>query len=464
MRKLLSGRKIFPILLMGFTLYAQDSVPRTNILIMADFSLSMGTRWKQRAKIVVLRDAILRIVQEIHREYPQVRIGLRLFGHRSPEQWKDCRDTRLEVPIQRGTEKNIRQILYMYEPRGVTPLAYALSQALRDFPPEFRGEQNVIIIVTDGMDACGGNVCQTIQMLRKAGISVKPFLVGVNLPEEVFGQLMCAGVVGFNARAEEELYQYLRVIVDRVLSLSSLDIAFLDQMGRPTETDLPILIFSHVDSSLKIGALHTLNTRGKPDTLYLSPAETYFLQGGGVPDQVVEEITLEPGSHLHLEIPYPTGHVEVRLEHHTLQQDVSGRIRTLLRTSRNPWTFWARPLETPVRLRAGAYSVDVTTLPPQSYPVQVQGGHTTRVTLPEPGVLVLQIRLSGSGALIRQNEKGSWQTVYLLSPEQRGREVLVLVPGTYRLIFRTSQASHSTQTRVHTFELHSGETKILTLP
>ncbi len=448
----------------------------TRVLFLVDFSLSMGTRWEKQTKIVVLREALQHAIQILQERYPQVAIGLRLFGHRSPRDWHDCQDTRLEVPIQTGNYDKIRNVLYQYSPRGVTPLAYALLQTPKDFPKT--PGRHVVIVLTDGAEACGGNVCDAFRYLRSRGIQIKPFLIGLNLPDEAFGAIACGGVIAMNARHEHELKLYLQRILDRIVALASVDIALLDNQGRPTETDVPLLFFSQEDTSLIWAAFHTLNAYGKPDTFYLDPIYNYAVHIGMFPP-IDFPFTLSPGQHTHIERHTPTGTLNLTLTRITLGKDVEGRLQGYIRPFLQRPSLSSPPVNlanaeprpafrtiavgTPLRLRQGKYILTVSTLPILQDTITIDGGHTTRVAIPEPAVLVLFFRLEGAGTLVRHTGKKNFQTVYDLSG-LRGRVIFVVQPGTYQLIFRPNTAPHTRETIVHTIELRSGETRSVTLP
>ncbi len=437
--------------------------PRTRILILADYSLSMSTRWERRTKIVVLRQALLRVTSYLERNHPEIELGLRLFGHRSPEDWKDCRDTRLEVPIGKGTHSRIRSAIEMYSPRGVTPLAYALSQAARDFGSPAPGIRNVIIVITDGIDACGGDVCAAFSLLQKSKIAVKPFLIGMNLPDEAFGVIACAGVTAYNAKHESELEQYLQKIIDRVVALSSIDVALLDHNNKPTETDLPMLFIRTNDSSIAWGGFHTLNNKGVPDTLYLDPLYEYILGVYGLPPVIVNTVNLIPGKHKHISIPYPTGMLQVALEYKTLKEDVGGKIKALIRLAEQKNTSVVTSMGTRVRLRQDDYIVEVTTLPVVKKNVRVSSGYVTTVNIKEPGVLVIELTSDGYGSVVCMSGPSRWESIYQLYPGQR-RIVLVLMPGDYRVIFRPQTAGHTERTVVKEVHIKSGDSHVVSLP
>ena len=58
-----------------------------------------------------------------------------------------------EVPFAFGNVPRIKKKLRSIVPKGTTPIARSLSRASTDFPP-CENCRNVIILITDGIEAC----------------------------------------------------------------------------------------------------------------------------------------------------------------------------------------------------------------------------------------------------------------------------------------------------------------------
>ena len=81
------------------------------------------------------------------------------------------------VPFADANRDPIRHAISGLRPLGQTPIAYALNQAARDFGMQ-QGDR-AVILVTDGIESCGGDPVQAARDLRDQGITVH--LIGFGL-------------------------------------------------------------------------------------------------------------------------------------------------------------------------------------------------------------------------------------------------------------------------------------------
>src|ERR1700712_1525789 len=111
-------------LLTGSTAMAQE---RIRMLFLLDASMSMRNEWKGGTKWAVATAGLAAIADSIA-TLPNVEMGLRVFGHLSQEPDKNCKDTRLEVPIDSNNLKKIKKKLEEIRPKGITPLVYSIEK------------------------------------------------------------------------------------------------------------------------------------------------------------------------------------------------------------------------------------------------------------------------------------------------------------------------------------------------
>ena len=138
----------------------QQKLPdRTRILFLLDASGSMQEQWLRpnQSRWTVAKSILTKLVDSL-RQKTKLELGLRVYGHQSPQEQKNCKDTRLEVPFKAKNHSLIIDKLEEIRPRGVTPITYSLEQAAGDFPSG-PGYRNIVILVTDGIESCGGDVC-----------------------------------------------------------------------------------------------------------------------------------------------------------------------------------------------------------------------------------------------------------------------------------------------------------------
>ena len=135
--------------------------------IVVDASASMwgqiGGVSKMEIAKTILEDVSYRLPEDLD-------LALRAYGNTSDRKKNDCADSNLLVPFRDGNREFIRQAIAGLRPTGQTPIAYALNQAARDF-----GEldsDRVVVLVSDGIESCGGDPVQAARGLRDQGIVV----------------------------------------------------------------------------------------------------------------------------------------------------------------------------------------------------------------------------------------------------------------------------------------------------
>lgn len=119
-------------------------------------------------------------------------VGLRVIsGERSGE--GSCEDTRLAVPPGPVDPAAVRSAVSDLDPRGDTPLADSLELAADDLPADVPG---MIVVVTDGMESCGGDPCEVAGRLVESGLDVRIDVVGFQVEQDARAQLQCVADAG----------------------------------------------------------------------------------------------------------------------------------------------------------------------------------------------------------------------------------------------------------------------------
>ena len=126
----------------------------TRILFIFDASKSMWGRWQSDTKIKIAQTILSEMLDSLD-GFSDVQLGLRVFGHQYDFPPQVCNDTRLEVPLSFNSIPKIKHRLKTIFPRGTTPIALSLEACANDFPPCDHC-RNVVILITDGIEECGG--------------------------------------------------------------------------------------------------------------------------------------------------------------------------------------------------------------------------------------------------------------------------------------------------------------------
>jgi len=150
------------------------SLNERSVEIVVDASRSMWGRMGGEPKMVIAKE----ILEDVSYWFPEdLDLALRAYGSASPSDSKDCADSTLLVPFAEENREPIREAIAGLRPLGQTPIAYALNQAARDFGTQ--RDDRALVLVTDGIESCGGDPVQAARELRDQGIMVH--LIGFGL-------------------------------------------------------------------------------------------------------------------------------------------------------------------------------------------------------------------------------------------------------------------------------------------
>jgi hypothetical protein len=155
-----------------------SKIPR--VLILLDGSSSMSEEWSpDKTRFQQAGKFILSLIDSLSKANGQVEFGLRVFGHQYPAQDKNCFDTKREVMFARDNTVQMEARLADLHGYGVSPIAYSLSEAaMEDFENEAKYAYS-IILVTDGGESCGGDICKVVNDLLQRKIFFRPYIVSL---------------------------------------------------------------------------------------------------------------------------------------------------------------------------------------------------------------------------------------------------------------------------------------------
>ena len=211
----------------------------TRIEFLFDASQSMYGRWQSGAKIDVAKMLMKQLLDSL-RYVNNLEIALRVYGHQKNFPPQDCDDSKLEVPFSKGNISAIQQVLKDVIPRGTTPIAKSLELCGNDFPQS--PSRNIIILITDGIEECGGDPCAISQALQKKGIFLKPFVIGLGLDPSLMKTFECVGRY-FDATNETMFKDALNIVISQALNNTTLQVNLLDVNRNPTETNVNMTFY-----------------------------------------------------------------------------------------------------------------------------------------------------------------------------------------------------------------------------
>jgi len=160
----------------------------SNILFILDGSGSMAAKVEGRAKIDVAKEVLGTLIADLPAD---TRAGLVAYGHTRKD---DCKDVQVLTPLGEGGPDAVRKALASVRPKGKTPLADALRDSVKQFPDS--GQNNNMVLISDGIDTCGGDPCAVVADLRKQGVDVRVHVVGFDVARNERQQLECIAEKG----------------------------------------------------------------------------------------------------------------------------------------------------------------------------------------------------------------------------------------------------------------------------
>ena len=164
-----------------------------DFLFVIDSSGSMSSRTKDGAvKIDVAREVLLGLAERLP---PSARLGLMAYGHRyGADDARTCEDIELVLPISAPDPAALAAQLERCRPRGRTPITASLRKAVEAITAAGGSGSKVVILVTDGIETCGGDPIGAAGAIRATGAEF--YVVGFDLTEKEekgVGEIASAG-------------------------------------------------------------------------------------------------------------------------------------------------------------------------------------------------------------------------------------------------------------------------------
>ncbi|HER07446.1 MAG TPA: VWA domain-containing protein [Bacteroides sp.] len=457
-----SGKFLLPLIISMWIpasgLHAQQATtgyqPKTRLLFIMDASNSMAGQWEGGRKFDIARNILMDMVDSLEGN-PNVEMALRIYGHQSPVPPQDCNDTKLEVPFSPNNAARIRQKLKVINPKGTTPIAHSLEVSPGDFPP-CSNCRNIILLITDGIEACDGDPCEVSRQLQKEGIILRPFVIGIGNDPGFRETFHCIGEY-YDAPGREQFREALRVVITQALNETSAQVNLLDADRRPTETDVNMVFYDTFSGAIRYNMIHTLNGRGNPDTLSLDHLSTYRVVAQTIPPVSADRWDLVTGRHNTIGIDAPQGHLVVK----TGRGESYDNEKILVKKAGEPATINVQKMGQTSRYIAGKYDLEIPIYPLMIVKdVEIRQSYTTTVEIPVPGLVTFKSPQPGAGALYQLTPGGDQLWVLNLG-EQTATQAYYLQPGSYRVVFRRSDRKSASDSQIREFKVNSGSSETI---
>ncbi len=153
------------------------------VIVILDASGSMWAQIDGKPKLEIARESLRAALQSVPADEE---IGFMAYGHREKG---SCQDIELIVPPQAGSASAIVQAADSMKFLGKTPLTAAVKQAAEAL--KYTEDKAKVILITDGLETCGGDPCALGKELEAGGIDFTADVVGFGLTAEEGRQVAC---------------------------------------------------------------------------------------------------------------------------------------------------------------------------------------------------------------------------------------------------------------------------------
>lgn len=428
----------------------------TRILFILDASNSMNARWGVQTRIDAAKELLAKTVDDI-KDVPNLEIGLRVYGHQSPitATYQDCNDTKLEVPFGKDNFGQVKARIKSIYAKGTTPIARSLEAAAGDFPDNT--SRNIIILITDGLEACDNDPCVIAKKLKDKGVNVTPFVIGLGMDLSYLEKFNCIGTYA-DAETKEAFTKVLENIVSKALLNTTVQINLNDINKSPKETDVTMFLYEAGTTNLKYTFTHTINKFGNPDTLIIDPKFKYDLVVNTTPRVEKKNITIQRNIHNTITVDSPQGYLKIRFTNADRQYQIDARV---MQTGSERTLNTQRISETDKYI-VGKYDIEILTLPRIYITTDIEQSSTSTINVSAPGFFIYSSGQTVVGQIFAQNSNGSWDWVCNLDENSRTGD-FQLQPGSYRIVYRQTQLKSSTYTMDQNFRINSNKTVSLKL-
>lgn len=165
---------------------AAAKTPKVTVIL--DGSGSMWGKVEGKHKIAHAK----RVLGELFDHTPKsTKLGLVVYGHRRKN---DCKDVEFVARPGELERAALKQRVQGIKPKGHTPLALSIERTV----DAIRGKPgpHTVILVTDGLETCGGDPCRLVRKLRRSGVKLTMHVIGFGVTVKEGAQLECIAKAG----------------------------------------------------------------------------------------------------------------------------------------------------------------------------------------------------------------------------------------------------------------------------
>lgn len=425
----------------------KNAPKQTRILFVFDASKSMIAKFENTLRIDGAKNLFYKFIDSLSKD-KTYQFALRMYGHTVKYPPGDCKDSKLVIPFAPNNLVQIKQKVSEAKPTGITPIEHSLTEAANDFKDN--KTNNIVILITDGIEECGGDPCKARQKLMEKGIVFKPFIIGIGLTPEQIKTFECVGT--FYDYADQSTFSNIASIIQQQkLNKTTAQVNLLDVNSLPSETNVNMTFYDVTKKEYKYNYIHTFNHKENPDTLYLDDFPTYKVIAHTIPPSESKEIKLSSGKHTIIPIDAPQGFLSILRPQGAY--NFNEKVKCVVRKSSDMNTLHVQGLNVKEKYIVGNYDMEILTLP-RIYISKnaIEQSQLKTIEIPNAGVLQVRCLESGDGCImVKRGGKLEW--VCNLNTETL--QTFYLQPGNYVAAWRAKSLKGSIYTIEKKFTMTS---------
>lgn len=201
-----------------------DPAGTVNVEIILDVSGSMAQALESGETRMDAAKQVLEDVTALIPETEGVNVGLRVYGHEGDNtdegKAESCESSELVVPIKGVDKEQLINEVQALQPTGWTPLGLSLERSEKDFKAANDETNNVVILITDGLETCDTDPCEVAGDINTGDRKITTHVIGFALTAEEQEIISCIAEQGggdlFSADSSAELSSSVFTVLEEL--------------------------------------------------------------------------------------------------------------------------------------------------------------------------------------------------------------------------------------------------------
>lgn len=408
----------------------------------------MKESWQNESKWDMAVSTLSNLIDSFEAVNKDFEIGIRVLGYQYPRTEHRCDDSKLVIPFSKELNFNkVNSVLSNLRPQGHTPLAYSIAQSEVDFPEDITALHSIVLI-TDGLENCGGNPCEVSQRLKEKNIFITPYIIGLGIDSLESEKLECIGKF-IDAKNKNVFRKVIQNILTEVSLKTTLSVFFTDNEDNPISHYVP---YSLIDKRTKrdiSNFIYTANSKKNLDTIQINPQYSYTLLVHTNPPILIDTFKLILGTNNIWIAKFDFGTIDIE------PKEKKSRLNYILRNENERSKIYGISSYNHLLFNSGVS--DYLEYPNHSQPVSVKKNTSTSLTVSPKGYIKIRINEKLQGSIYDLN----WRLVLHLNNSLINS--YELTAGDYFLLYKQDQ-DEVEKTKFQSIKVTEGQTLPIAIP